>query len=75
MERVKLSLRLRMARAYKQYQDSLTRVEKYRTQMIPRAQKAYDLYLTSFRQMAAAYPQVLIAHGICSSCRGTMSLI
>jgi cobalt-zinc-cadmium efflux system outer membrane protein len=61
VERVKLSLRLRMARAYKQYQDSLTRVEKYRTQMIPRAQKAYDLYLTSFRQMAAAYPQVLIA--------------
>src|SRR4029453_7507842 len=45
----------------KQYQDSLTRVEKYRTQMIPRAQKAYDLYLASFRQMAAAYPQVLIA--------------
>ena len=29
--------------------------------MIPRAQKAYDLYLNSFRQMAAAYPQVLIA--------------
>jgi cobalt-zinc-cadmium efflux system outer membrane protein len=61
VERVRLSLRLRMARAYKQYQDSLTRVEKYRTQMIPRAQKAYDLYLASFRQMAAAYPQVLIA--------------
>jgi cobalt-zinc-cadmium efflux system outer membrane protein len=61
VERVKLSLRLRLARAYKQYQDSLTRVEKYHTQMIPRAQKAYDLYLASFRQMAAAYPQVLIA--------------
>ncbi len=29
--------------------------------MIPRAQQAYDLYLNNFRQMAAAYPQVLIA--------------
>ena len=50
-----------MARAYKEYQDSLNRVEKYRTGMIPRAQKAYDLYMNSFKQMAAAYPQVLIA--------------
>lgn len=29
--------------------------------MLPSAQKAYELYLTSFRQMAAAYPRVLIA--------------
>ena len=28
---------------------------------IPRAQRAYDLYLTRFRQMAASYPQALIA--------------
>lgn len=61
VERVKLSLRMRMARTYKEYQDSLFTAEKYRTQMIPRAQRAYDLYLNSFRQMAAAYPQVLIA--------------
>lgn len=60
-DRVKLSLRMRMARAYKEYQDSLNRVEKYRTGMIPRAQKAYELYTSNFRQMAAAYPQVLIA--------------
>jgi cobalt-zinc-cadmium efflux system outer membrane protein len=61
VERVKLSLRMRMARAYKEYQDSLITAEKYQTHMIPRAQKAYDLYLNNFRQMAAAYPQVLIA--------------
>jgi len=60
-DRVKLSLRMRMARAYKEYQDSLNMVEKYRTGMIPRAQKAYELYTSNFRQMAAAYPQVLIA--------------
>ena len=29
--------------------------------MIPKAQQAYDLYLNSFRGMAAAYPQVLIS--------------
>ena len=60
-DRVKLSLRMRIAKAYKEYQDSLNIIEKYRTGMIPRAQKAYDLYMNSFRQMAAAYPQVLIA--------------
>jgi len=52
---------MRMARTYKEYQDSFNTAERYQAQMIPRAQKAYDLYLNSFRQMAAAYPQVLIA--------------
>jgi cobalt-zinc-cadmium efflux system outer membrane protein len=60
-DRLKLSLRMRMARAFKTYQDSLNMAQKYSLQMIPRAQKAYELYLKSFRQMAAAYPQVLIA--------------
>jgi len=60
-DRLKLSLRMRMARVYKEYQDSLNMVEKYRTQMIPRAQRAHELYVGNFREMAAAYPQVLIA--------------
>ncbi len=29
--------------------------------MIPRAEQAYQMYLTGFRRMAAAYPQVIIA--------------
>jgi len=29
--------------------------------MLPRAQKAYELYQDNYRNMAAAYPQVLIA--------------
>ncbi len=36
-------------------------VERYRTQVVPRARQAYQAYLVNFRQMAAAYPQVLIA--------------
>ncbi|MBI3693437.1 MAG: TolC family protein [Acidobacteria bacterium] len=61
VDRLKLSLRARLAGAYKEHQNSRLLAEKYQTQMVPRAQKAYDLYLGSFRQMAAAYPQVLIA--------------
>jgi cobalt-zinc-cadmium efflux system outer membrane protein len=61
VQRVRLSLRIRMARVYKDYQDASIMVDRYRTQMIPRAQRAYELYLNNFRQMAAAYPQVLIA--------------
>jgi cobalt-zinc-cadmium efflux system outer membrane protein len=36
-------------------------VERYRTQVVPRAREAYQTYLAGFRQMAASYPQVLIA--------------
>ena len=34
---------------------------RYKEQMIPRAQKAYDMYRQKYQQMGAAYPQVLIA--------------
>lgn len=61
VQRVRLSLRMRMARVYKEYQDASITADRYRTKMIPRAQQAYELYLNNFRQMAAAYPQVLIA--------------
>ena len=61
VQRVKLGLRARLAAAYRDYQDSLALVRKYRDEMLPRAQRAYDLYLNSYQQMAAAYPQVLIA--------------
>lgn len=60
VERTRLALRSRLAAAFREYQDSLAAIERYRTQMIPSAQRAYDLYLNSFRQMAAAYPQVVI---------------
>ncbi|HEX4999445.1 MAG TPA: TolC family protein [Terriglobia bacterium] len=61
VDRINLSLRARFAAAYKDFIDSRDAVERYRTSMLPRAQRAYELYLASFRQMAAAYPQVLIA--------------
>lgn len=61
VERARLELRARLASAFREYQDSLAAVELYKTQMIPSAQRTYDLYLNSFRQMAAAYPQVVIS--------------
>ena len=61
VERVKLSLRARLAATYRNYLDAAALVDKYRNVVIPRAQRAYDLYLNSYQQMTAAYPQVLIA--------------
>jgi outer membrane protein, heavy metal efflux system len=34
---------------------------RYQSEMIPRATRAYELYLTKYRQMGAAYPQVLVS--------------
>src|SRR5215475_10549667 len=59
--RVDLMLRARTAAAFRTYQNALSVATEYQEQIIPRAQQAYELYLTSFKQMAAAYPQVLIS--------------
>jgi cobalt-zinc-cadmium efflux system outer membrane protein len=61
VERVQLVLRERAAALVQSYLTSRTMVEKYRSRMIPLAQKAYDLYVKSYGGMAAAYPQVLIS--------------
>ncbi|MFN2514571.1 MAG: TolC family protein [Pyrinomonadaceae bacterium] len=61
LDRLQLVLRSRLASAFRAYRNAAQMVEKYRTQVLPRARQAYEMYLSSFRQMAAAYPQVLIA--------------
>jgi cobalt-zinc-cadmium efflux system outer membrane protein len=61
VQRVQLVLRERAATLLQNYMTSRSTVEKYRNRMIPRAQKAYELYLKSYGGMAAAYPQVLIS--------------
>jgi len=60
-DRLQLVLRSRLASAFREYRNAAQMVEKYRTHVLPRARQAYEMYLSSFRQMAAAYPQVLIA--------------
>jgi cobalt-zinc-cadmium efflux system outer membrane protein len=59
--RVELMLRARTASAFRAYQNALSVAIEYREQIVPRARQAYELYLANFRQMAAAYPQALIA--------------
>ncbi len=61
VERVKLLLRERAASVVQNYTFSQTAVDCYKNQMIPRAQKAYGMYSKKYQEMAAAYPQVLIA--------------
>jgi cobalt-zinc-cadmium efflux system outer membrane protein len=61
VERVKLVLRERAASVVQTYTFSQTAVERYKIQMIPRAQKAYEMYTKKYQEMAAAYPQVLIS--------------
>ena len=61
VERVKLLLRERAASVVQNYTFSQTAVDRYKNQMIPRAQKAYEMYTKKYQGMAAAYPQVLIS--------------
>jgi outer membrane protein, heavy metal efflux system len=61
VERVKLALRERAASIVQNYAYSQAATARYKNEMIPRAQKAYELYAKKYQQMAAAYPQVLIA--------------
>lgn len=59
--RVQLLLRERLAMTVQNYLTAKAAADKYQRQMIPRAEKAYQLYLKKYNNMQAAYPQVLIA--------------
>ncbi|MEO8098281.1 MAG: TolC family protein [Acidobacteriota bacterium] len=61
VDRTRLALRSRLAEAYREYRTALMRADQYKQDVLPKAQKAYELYLNNFRRMAAAYPQALIA--------------
>jgi cobalt-zinc-cadmium efflux system outer membrane protein len=61
VQRVQLVLRERAATLLQNYTTSRSVVEKYRNHMIPRARRAYELYLKSYGAMATAYPQVLVS--------------
>ncbi len=59
--RIELALQARFATAFEQYLTALRASETYRVEILPRAEESYKLYLARYREMAAAYPQVLIA--------------
>jgi cobalt-zinc-cadmium efflux system outer membrane protein len=61
LQRLELSLRSRAEAEFSRYISAMESADAYRTEILPRAEQAYTLYLTRYREMAAAYPQVLMA--------------
>ncbi len=61
VRRVELSLRARFASTLTTYTNAVRMVTRYQEAILPRSKKSYELYTANFAQMAAAYPQVLIA--------------
>lgn len=61
LRRLELGIRSRFATAMTRYRNAARVSEAYRTEIIPRAEEAYRLYLEKYQEMQAAYPQVLIA--------------
>jgi outer membrane protein, heavy metal efflux system len=59
--RVRLALRHAAVPLIEQYNIAAAQTSRYKSDLLPRAQRAYDLYRERYRQMAAAYPQVLVS--------------
>ena len=61
LERVQLSLRRSAQPLIQAYLSGRAEADGYKNEMIPRAARAYQLYLAKYRQMGAAYPQVIVS--------------
>lgn len=59
--REQLLLRQQAAPLAQSYLSAKFEADRYRTQLIPRATRAYELYLKKYQNMAQAYPQVLVS--------------
>lgn len=59
--RTQLQIERALASLFRDYDSARVTVEQYKTGMLPRAEQAYKLYQANYRNMAAAYPQVLIS--------------
>ena len=61
VSRVELMLQARTADVFDEYLTNLRNAETYKNEIVPRAEESYRLYLARYREMAASYPQVLVA--------------
>jgi len=61
LARLELSLRANAATEFAEYLTALRSAESFRNEILPRAERSYTLYVVRYREMAAAYPQVLVA--------------
>ena len=60
-QRLEFALTARAATLFDRYLTALHEAEVYKTELLPRAERSYELYLARYREMGAAYPQVLVA--------------
>ncbi|HMF76899.1 MAG TPA: TolC family protein [Bryobacteraceae bacterium] len=61
IDRVLLSLQQNAQPLLQSYVADRERADRYKKEIIPRAEKAYQLYLVKYRAMGAAYPQVIVS--------------
>jgi len=59
--RTQLSLRQQAELLVGNYLSAKVEAERYRTALLPRARRAYELYLDKYQNMAQAYPQVIVS--------------
>lgn len=59
--RVRLSLRRNAEPLLRSYLAEEVQASQYKSEMIPKAMRSYQLYLKKYHQMGAAYPEVLIS--------------
>lgn len=59
--RIELLLQQKFAKAFGDYEAALISANTYRKEALPQAEEMYRLYLDSFKQRRAAWPQVLDA--------------
>jgi cobalt-zinc-cadmium efflux system outer membrane protein len=59
--RTQLSLRQQAELLVENYLSAKVEAERYRTALLPRARRAYELYLDKYQNMAQAYPQVIVS--------------
>jgi outer membrane protein, heavy metal efflux system len=57
--RVELLLRKRFAESFAQYESAALLAQSYHNEILPQAKQSYDLYLESFQNRRAAWPQVV----------------
>jgi cobalt-zinc-cadmium efflux system outer membrane protein len=63
VERVRFNLQQRLARDFNHYQTSLENVRSYRDEVLPRARRAFELYLEKFTAEDIGYSRVQSARG------------
>lgn len=61
VSRTQLYLKSQAEPVAQEYMTSRFEADRYRDELLPRARRAYELYLMKYQQMAEAYPQVLVS--------------